>query len=281
MNCEEIKQQLGHYVDNELTSHMREEVSAHLKTCSTCSLEFKNLQDLTARISDSNNTRVPANLWDSIEQRLDTMDHPTKHTAPHHSFLRSRRWAMAASIIIVAGIGMFGLSLVDTQAKASTIDFCVLLDGLQLDARDAFNKFLKQYDAQPTTPDKAPRSAPSLNFATPPTLPGGFRLKSVFLLQFGNQPGVAASYERGDDFLAAIFHRPVEQENFGTHKDYPCVVGKHHGHKVEVGSWKMVHLTDPTTCHCVLSQLDETSEIPAIMAAVAPDAINAHTHNHR
>ena len=48
------------------------------------------------------------------------------------------------------------------------------------------------------------------------------------------------------------------------------VIGHHRGHAVKVGDWKLVHLTDPSTCHCVLSRLDEATEIPAIMSAISP-----------
>ena len=30
------------------------------------------------------------------------------------------------------------------------------------------------------------------------------------------------------------------------------------------------HLTDPTTCHCVLSKLSDTTGLPEVLAAVAP-----------
>jgi hypothetical protein len=81
---------------------------------------------------------------------------------------------------------------------------------------------------------------------------------------------VAAWYERAGEPLVVIFHPPVQTEDFGTHKDYPCVIGEHRGQKIVVGSWKMVHLTDSTTCHCVLSRLDERAELPAVMNAIAP-----------
>ena len=101
-------------------------------------------------------------------------------------------------------------------------------------------------------------------------LPVGFRLQQVYVLQFGEHPGLAASYDRDGEFLGVIFHRPVRDEQFGTHKDYDCVVGKHRGHEVKVGPWRLVHLTDPTTCHCVLSKLDESTGLSEVLAAVAP-----------
>ena len=282
MRCETVRQQLGRLLDDELVPHVRAEVNDHLQTCPACILELESLQDLTSALSDSEPVSVPGNLWASIECRLDSATgRPSAPIENRPGLLRRRPWALAASVVMAVGLGVLALSLMDNQAKASTVNFGVLLDALPLDAQKAFRKFLLLYDARPASPVDAKRFAPSLDFATPPTLPGGFRLNSVYLLQFGAQPGIAASYDRNGEFLATIFHTPVKQEDFGTHKDYPCVVGKHHGHKVQVGAWKLVHLKDPTTCHCVLSQLDERSELPAVMAAVTPRAAAADAYDHR
>lgn len=281
MCCEGKKSQIGRFLDHELPANERAGLRSHLEDCEACRVELESLQDLTATISGSADVIVPTDLWNSIERRLyPENQRPAAHAATWHRVLRSRRWALAASLAFVVGLGMFGLSLVDSPAQASSINFGILLDALPLDAQKAFRKFVLLYDAQPGSPLEAREFAPSLDFDTPKTLPGGFQLQNVYLLRFGDRPGVAASYVRGDDFLGAIFHTPVEKEDFGTHKDYPCVVGKHHGHKVEVGEWKMIHLTTSTTCHCVLSQLDEVSEIPAVMAAVAPGASATHGHEH-
>ncbi|MBK8270645.1 MAG: hypothetical protein IPK83_21010 [Planctomycetes bacterium] len=128
---------------------------------------------------------------------------------------------------------------------------------------------------------EAKKIASHLNFEIPPELPGGFRFEMSHILQFGGETGVAARYSRDGEFLGAIFHRPIQREEFGTHKDYECVVGKHRGHAVTVGEWKLVHLTDATTCHCVLSRLDETTELPPVMAKIAPNSIApAHSDGH-
>ncbi len=297
MCCEDYKLQLEYLLDEALSSDAHEKLSDHLKTCPACTAELDYLRELTSRIPDSSEVRVPPGLWDAIERRLDsgTDDQAgqdsrtagqvgqdggqTAHPVTGYRFLSPTRWAWAASLVFVAGLGLFSLNFIDSPAKASTINFAVLLDALPLDAQKAFDKFLDLYDARPGSSFEAKEFAASLDFETPPTLPGGFQLESIYLLTFGDRPGVAASYKRGDEFLAAIFHTPVGVEDFGTHKDYPCAIGKHHGHKVEVGAWKMVHLTDPATCHCVLSQLDEETELPAVMSAVAP-RIQTRPHDH-
>jgi hypothetical protein len=181
---------------------------------------------------------------------------------------------VAAAIIFVLGIGLLALIFTDgtaNRAEASPINYGMLLDGLPLDAHKAFREFLVFYGGKPITPFEAKRYAAGLNFEVPGTLPGGFVLRTVYALRFGDEPGVAARYERGEELLATVFHAPVVPESYGTHKDLPCVIGQHRGRKVEVGPWKLIHLTDPTTCHCVLSRLDEDTELPAVMAAVAPN----------
>jgi hypothetical protein len=180
--------------------------------------------------------------------------------------------AIAASIVIVIGLGLFGVPWDRTggQARAETVDFTILLDAVQHDAVAAFDKFLTQYKAVVATPDEAKRNAPGLNFDLPQTLPGGFELRTAYILRFGEALGVAARYDRGGEFLGVVFHAPVLKEHFGTHKDRACIVGQHRGHSVPVGDWSLVHLTDATTCHCVLSRLNETTELPAVMTAVAP-----------
>ncbi len=271
MCCEKVREQLGRFVDNELAPKVRADVEAHVRSCTACELELTSLRDLALALADSDVVSVPGNLWTSIERRLDSESGRAMalHQAWHWK-LKRRPWALAASVVLVVGLGVLGLSLVGNQAKASTVNFGVLLDALPLDAHKAFRKFLVLYDARQASPVDAKRFAPSLDFAMPPRLPGGFHLQAVYILRFGGHPGVAATYDRDGEFLGTIFHPPVQQEDFGTHRDYECVIGRHRGHKVVVGQWKLVHLTGPSTCRCVLSMLDEQSELPPILAAVAP-----------
>jgi len=194
--------------------------------------------------------------------------------------------AVAASVVIVIGLGLFGLPWggEPSQARAATVDFTILLDGLQHDAAAAFERFMTQYEAKAAKPDEAKRYAPGLSFDLPATLPGGFELQTAYILRFGEAPGVAARYDRGGEFLGVVFHAPVLREHFGTHKDRACIMGQHRGHSVPVGDWTLVHLTDATTCHCVLSRLNATTELPAVMTAVAPLAAatsgESNDHHH-
>jgi len=287
MCCEQIERLLGRLIDGELTGSARDEVVAHLQTCPSCRTEHAELERITSELAKPVAAEIPELLWPAIERRLLGGHQESIPAAPIHGadrrFGTGRRfgagqvrrraipWAIAASVVLVIGLGMFGLSSSDSSAQASTIDFGVLLNALPLDARKAFTRFLVRYDARPTTPIGAKRAAPELNFDTPQTIAGGFELQDVYELRIGKTVGIAVSYERDGEFLAAVFHAPMKHGSFGSHQNYACVVGKHCGHKVQIGEWKLVHLTDSSTCHCLLSRQDE-KRFPEIMAAIAPDS---------
>lgn len=280
MCCEKIEKELGCYVDGELTETRRSAVEAHLESCSKCRAEVGELRELAIGIAGTVPPVAPDAVWEGIERRLGQPADPAAQSGRSARSLRLRGvpWAIAAVVVLAVGLGWFGLSSSDTSAQASTVDFGVLLEALPLDANKAFQRFLVRYGGKPTTPIAAKRIAPDLDFDTPPELPGGFKLRSVFQLRIGNATGIAASYDRDGEFLAVVFHPPMKHEKFGTHQDYPCVIGKHCGHKVQVGDWKLVHLTDATTCHCLLSKLDEKSEMPEVMSAIAPNSRNRFEH---
>lgn len=276
MYCEAVERQLERYVDNELSAQEQTGIEAHLESCSGCRAEVGKLRKVVDQLARPPAVTVPKLLWATIERRLDQTKQPDLRCSPVRRLrVRSAPWALAATLVLAVGLGLFGLSSFDTTARASTVDFGVLLDALPLDAQKAFRRFLVRYDAKPTTPIAAMRLAPDLNFATPPVLPGGFRLQSVYKLRIGGAKGIAAAYDKDGEFLAAVFHPPMKHERFGSHESYPCVIGEHCGHKVQVGEWKLVHLADPTTCHCLLSRLDEQRDMPAVMEAIAPKLIEA------
>lgn len=288
MNCQQIKEQLGLYVDGELAVDAKTHVEAHLASCDACSCELRTLQELAGAMSRCEPICVPTGLWTAIENGLKASDR-----TPRYRSMRFRvpRIVGIAAAVLIAVLGGYALLQrgpdFATPAQAATVDFGVLLDHLATDPRGAFDRFVSYYHAKPATVAAAKTHAPKLNFDVPETLPGDFRLESVYTLDFGGSPGVAARYSHNGEFLGALFHPPVLKEDFGTHRDYDCIVGQHRGHSVEVGGWRLVHLTDATTCHCILSRLDPIAELPAVMAAVAPqrapgsDDQAADSHEHR
>ncbi len=292
MNCQTAMHNLGLLIDGELSGDLRREVESHLESCPSCRAELRSLHTLADGIAAGRDVDVPAELWPAIETSLDHPAEPAPRVARPTLFRFLRKpLAAAAAVALVLGGGILGgvaLFETATPVQASTIDFAALLDAIPLDARTAFRDFIDRYRGVPISAEDAHADAPALNFEVPDQLPGGFQRTAVYALRFGGQPGIAAEYVTPDgEFLGALFHPPVRREDFGTHRDYPCAIGKHRGHTVRVGDWTMVHLTDPTTCHCVLSRLNPQADLLPIMTAIAPrsgqyrpDADSAHVHHH-
>jgi hypothetical protein len=268
MSCGQVKDWLGPYLDSEVSPDVQRAVEAHIAECAACSAELESLRRMASLLATPIRAPVSPELWHAIERRL---NEPRPQRRVILSSFRSV-FAAAAVLVIAVGVGLFSLQWGVQRAEAATVNFGVLLDALKFDPQRAFAEFLSRYEAQEVSLERAKRHGRDLNFAIPETLPGGFKLVSTYALRFGHRPGVAVRYDRDGELLGAIFHPPVLREDFGTHEDRECVVGKHRGHAVEVGEWSLVHVTDPTTCHCVLSRLDMESGLPAIMAAVAPAA---------
>lgn len=271
MICEQVREQLGAHLDGELAADIRQSVDAHLASCEACQAELNELWLLTSELASTEPVLVPDTLWYATERRL----------REEHGLLRRHwgRWmqghplSVAAGIALVIGLGTLlfvrpgdGVG----KVEASTVDFGVILDMLPLDAERAFREFLVLYKAKEIRASQARKYAPYLNFGLPDTLDGGFRLGPVYGLRFGREAGIAAKYSREGEFLVAIFHPTVHKEDHGSHVDYPCVIGERCGQKVKVGEWSLVHVTDPTTCHCILSRLEEEKELPPVLTALAP-----------
>jgi hypothetical protein len=269
VTCEHVREWLGRSVDNECAAEARQAVETHAATCPSCSRELQALRRLATVIGRANPTPVPADLWGAIEGRLTALER--RRRAIVFSF---RRLAAAAAVLLVA----VGVGLLATHggwdgarpAQAGTVDFGVLLDGVKMDPDRAFDAFLALYKPEEISPAQAKAYAPGLTFELPDVLPDGFQRVAVYKLHIGDKRGVAARYVRNGELLGFIFHPPILEMRFGERENRSCFIGQVQGHAVDVGEWTLSHLTDPTTCHCVLSKLDRESELPAIMEAIAP-----------
>lgn len=286
MGCQEFVEQLSAYVDGELSPPRRDALETHVRGCAECAARLDQLRALAARLDAwraGTDVGAPTSLWSSVEQRLaakmPTVDLATSvrpETARRVGFRRP--FALAAGFALLIGTAVFiGLLLSHAEeAHADPIDYSLLLDGASTDIDAAIQRFVEHYHSATIPADEAHTAAPSLRFAVPPELPHGFRREAVYKLQFGETPGIAAVYRRDGEPLVAFFHRPVGHEEMGGHehtgryRSLPCVIDGRQGHQLEAGGWRLVHLTDPTTCHCVLSTLDPKTELPAIMRVVAP-----------
>lgn len=286
MDCETIRVRLGALLDGEASVQERASLETHLGTCVSCRAEFEQLRAMVGhlhRYRRQSEVAAPPHLWSSIQGKMAKRPRQRRAVPVILAFFRKPA-AIAASLGIVLGVAVFlsvWLGQGAPTAIAETIDYSVLLDGVEKDIEGSFQRFVSYYRGRQIDPDIASAAAPALRFALPREIPGGYRLDRAYALQFGTSPGIAARYQSEKSLLIVFFHPPVDRDHVGVHKEMPCVVGNHYGHRVDVGPWKLVHFTDPTTCHCVLSTLDVESELPAVFAAVAPlFASTQESHDH-
>jgi len=283
MDCRVVREKMGAYLDGELSDPQGKALEEHINTCRSCMMELETIRDLTGRLRQAANNqqdiRAPKELWSAIEQKIEQ----DRIVQPARRFIGLFRkpLAAAASLAIIIGIGAFlgtWLSTSTDTAQAFTVDYSMLLDGLAVDVDTAVDRFLTHYKAVAIKADKAQTAAPDLQFAIPPELPGGFRLEQAYQLQFGSTRGVAARYRRDSEPLVVFFHPPVNKQRLGIHRDSTCHVAGREGHRVEVGPWQLIHFTDPTTCHCLLSKMETDSELIAVLKAVS---LNFQTQQHQ
>src|SRR5438876_10507784 len=76
MNCGAAQEQIGLYLDGELAAEELAALEEHLRNCPDCAAEHENLRELIAYFAESDeligNETVPSDLWDRIENRLET-----------------------------------------------------------------------------------------------------------------------------------------------------------------------------------------------------------------
>lgn len=278
-------QQLGAFFDGQLPDAQRAQVQDHLKQCPDCMRQLADLSALRDRIVEFQSGDPPPELWQSIEESLDAKEHRDSAFSVRQLVQLTVRRKLAAAASIAAAIGIIGFAAYwfgrGEPVQAAAIDFSILLDSLSDGAVEAFDQFVAHHGGRLIDPANAHRQAPRLDFEVPAELPGGWRRENTYQLDFGGTPGIAARYARADgEILATVFHPPVKTEDFGSHRDFPCVIGKHRGHSVQVGDWRMVHLTDPSTCHCVLIRDTDDDQLAGVMSAIAPRSEPVQNNDH-
>lgn len=275
MYCESVAKLLPPYLDLELSEGDRTELEEHIEVCPACKAELENQRELWDRLGEfrvRTHVDAPAELWLVIERRLQPAGQVRRNGRIISLFRRPLTTAATLTILIgTAAFLGFWLSPGAAPAEASSIDYSLLLNGMGADVDAAVQRFLDCYHAEPVTREAAESAAPELSYRVPVELPGSYRLVQAYRLRFGDSPGVAARYRRGEESLVVFFHPPVDNEHFGVHRESPCIVGDRHGSQVQVGRWRLIHFTDPSTCHCLLSTLDLEPEVSSVMAAIAPE----------
>jgi anti-sigma factor RsiW len=81
MQCEDVRELLGNYIDEELTETMRRRIESHLAGCPACAGDLATLHTAVARLQSAA-APEPPNAW-HFERLLDRLarDHDTPLTS--------------------------------------------------------------------------------------------------------------------------------------------------------------------------------------------------------
>lgn len=78
MQCEDVRELLGNYIDEELTEAMRSRVEEHMGECAACAGDLQSLSETVARLQTTPAPEAP-NSW-HFERLLDRL--ARDHDAP-------------------------------------------------------------------------------------------------------------------------------------------------------------------------------------------------------
>lgn len=283
MNCDTARELIGAYADGELAMEQSGVLREHLASCADCAAELRSLNHLSDRLSRSeasSHVHAPSSLWQAIEERLSAPPASRHRSVRPGSRLFRRPLALAASLALFLGAGVLFTTALDRSsppAIAATIDYSVLMDRVASDAGSAIDRFLTHYRAEAIERTEARTASPHLSFDLPEKLPSGHKFLQAYKFRLGQSNAIAATYDRDGTPLFLIFH--PARDNMKGPAGTMCKIGDLRAGQIEAGAWSLVHVMDDTTCHCVLSTLDDAALEPVVLA-VAPALRAGMTPHH-
>ena len=223
MKCSEIQEQLSAYHDGELASEMREAVTAHLAGCKQCASQLAAFAGCSDALGQLPQPSVPPTVWAGIATKLDQdagqneQVMPPTSDQPHSSWLTIRRLALAASVLLVLGLGFWMTH--HSEHSGHSAEFVMTMDHylktLASDPDQAEKFLLDKYNGQIVEPEDAVRLV-GYRAAIASGLPDQYTLTSTSVMKMPCCTCVKAVCKRNDGSTLVLFeHDDEETEWFG------------------------------------------------------------------
>jgi anti-sigma factor RsiW len=123
VNCDEVRNLLDAYADNELDLVTGLSIERHLQTCAGCQPIYQNRLTLrTALSADALYFRAPAHVQKRLLNSLRSADSPRRF--PVAGWLNLRPWASAVaaiSVVLIIGLGVLLIHAASTQNAMDTV----------------------------------------------------------------------------------------------------------------------------------------------------------------
>lgn len=272
MDCETIQPRLGEFFDGELEAGLRDEVERHLPQCTACRTELEAIESMAHSLAAPPNATVPGDLWNSIEKRLGGETSPTLTAAPTaHSSTRAR-WrplASAAAIVFVVGLAYLTTILPGTSqtAQAKSFDFAPLLNRVGDDLGAGLQALIDAYGGREITLEQAAKEM-RVRVRPRDILPGGMKLKSTHMVNMLNHESLALHFVGPNDEVLVMQCPPGMMKEYGNRECLACQVDQRPGQVVREGVWSLFHVESENVCICIVSTMDQETELPELMRAL-------------
>lgn len=277
IRCEDIRGELGAYIDGELPDSRRMRMKSHLGECIACRQELAQLETLVVRIGNGPTVSAPRELWTAIETRLNraqaartpTLTKPQTASPSWVARVARRPLTAAAVLLLALGIGWLVTNPWGAPAMAGQIDFRPLLEQANGDIGAGIQTLMRAYGGEAISASEASRRM-TVRVAAPQELPHGLQLQGRYILNMGQSHRALAFHYTGpgSKHLLLLQCPPDIKKNYGGRECMACSIGDHRGHGVQVGKLHLMHMASSNVCICVVSTLSD-SDLETALAAIA------------
>lgn len=272
MDCEDIRSRLGQFFDSELEPGLRDGVERHLPNCTACRTELDAIESMARGLAAPPNATVPDDLWNSIEKRLDAETSPTQPSAMTAHTVAPTRWrplASAAAIVFVVGLAYLTTILPGTSqtAQAKSFDFAPLLNRVGDDLGAGLQALIDAYGGREITLEQAAKEM-KIRVHPPDILPGGMTLVSTHMVNMLNHESLAFHFVGPNDQLLVMQCPAGMMKEYGNRECLACQVDQRPGQVVREGAWSLFHVESENVCICIVSTMDQETELPELMRAL-------------
>lgn len=211
MNCSKTKELLSPFCDGELTSDVHASVESHVESCSVCAqelAEFQAMSQLARRMPDP---QPAPDAWQALEARLDGARLKSAATpARIGRTLLSRRFLVAAALLIVGGIGLTLFLQHDEHDDHLAVNFDHYLEEFVQDTDEAQQVLASTYPNQIVDLEEAARQLKYIPAATQ-QLPNGYTLDAAYVFDMPCCKCIQCVYRRAGRSAMALFEHESDQ----------------------------------------------------------------------
>ena len=251
MKCQEARELLSAYYDDELSVDVRSSVAEHVQNCPDCGRELDVFQSLSGMAKGLDDPQPPARIWASIEAGLDADEGGTSIVRPvQRQGWSPRKWrisAIATAATILLATGVVWIATHSWHAPGHHGDFAAAFEEYVENFADspqtAHNVLLAKFGGESVDMAEATRRL-GYQPAVAGGLPDGYSLEATYVLKMACCNCVQSICRRDDGQVFAVFEHGEQRPEWfadqpGTETEYggcPCSIAP--TGRGLVASWK-------------------------------------------